>query len=246
MTSSIKRLLLLVAVCLPLSAQDALFPEAKHFVRRVENPLAKSVTTLQEYCAGNQLVTVNGDRVAVMDYAKQELLEIDRAAGTYSITRFDELAALQAREESNRQSWTARPLGTRRFATTGRALDTVALQRDRDTIELGLDRRVTLTRAAAEVLIGAAYPNVKRPEHDAILSALRTESAYALPVEQSVTYEAEGQSVTLRSSVVSVTGDRVPHELVVIPPGAVRVESHAVRTARMLRELDQLPGVPKP
>ncbi|HWW60351.1 MAG TPA: hypothetical protein VN181_03195, partial [Thermoanaerobaculia bacterium] len=41
-----------------------LFPKPLHLVRRIEDPLARgAATTVHEYCAGNQIITVNGSRV---------------------------------------------------------------------------------------------------------------------------------------------------------------------------------------
>lgn len=59
-------------------AADALFPRPLHIVRRVEDPVAGTSATLHEYCAGDQIVTVHGSRVVIADYARQQLLEIDR------------------------------------------------------------------------------------------------------------------------------------------------------------------------
>lgn len=256
-----------LALTFPLSAQ-VLFPQPLHLVRRIEDPVSQSTVTLHEYAAGNQLVTVNGSRVAIADYDKQQITEIDRAAGTYSITRFDEIAGAGAAgsQPSRRnvsaesaglaaKKWTATALGVK-SSVSGRSLDAFELKADdMKKIEVGVDRRVLLSRAALEVLIGAAFPNQRSDAHDAILDAasgraggtrpLQSEAAgpptFGLPMEQSVTWDAAGEHVTMRNSVVDVTNDLPPADLLTIPPGAQRVES---RTTRLLHELENLDRIP--
>jgi hypothetical protein len=218
-----------VVVAFGASAADVLFPEARHFVRKVDDPVAGSTVTVNEYVAGNQVVTISGDRVAIADYGKQELLEIDRAAGTYSVTKFEEIA---------RANETLRP----RTAA-----------RNEVKVEVKVDRSVMLRRNALDVLIGAAYPNPQAGEHAAIVSAARVRDArlqtnaagdvqelYALPVEQVMTIDAGGETVKVRNTVVSVNSDRAPQQLLLIPAGATLVESRLTRIARDLRELDSL------
>ena len=240
-------------------AAEVLFPRPLHIVRRVEDPIAKTVTTIHEYCAGDQIVTVNGSRVAIADYGRQQLTEIDRAAGTYSVTPFAELAKAQpaAPQQKSAAVWTSTPRGVT-GARNGRSLDSFELSRDgaeKLTLDIGVDRNTRLSRAALEVLIGASYPNPRRDEHDAILrvaagggdpahrlkSAAQTDD-YALPFEESITIDAGGSRVTMRNSVLDVRNELAPEELKLIPPGARKVESNAVRVAREMRELDQLPS----
>lgn len=256
-----------------------LFPKPLHLVRRIEDPLARTATTVHEYCAGNQLITVNGSRVAIADYDKQQLTEIDRDAGTYSVTRFDEIAKAQttmatttmalARKSTDKSAakadpWKSTPLGARPSAA-GRSLDSFELvrgdAREKTTIEVGIDRRVALSRDAVEVLVGASYPNARRDEHDALLRAasgvrggMRQQTSgsgpaaaedlaeYGLPVEQLITVESGDARIAVHNSILDVTNDLAPAELVIIPPGSQLVESHTARVARELRELDELPG----
>jgi len=255
-------------------ASSVLFPKPLHLVRRIEDPLARgAATTVHEYCAGNQVITVNGSRVAIADYDKQQLTEIDRGAGTYSVTRFDEIAKAQAdirrgagamKSAAKSDAWKATPLGIH-ASSAGRSLDSWEFVRGGDNehtkIEVGIDRRIALSRDAVEVLVGASYPNARRDEHDALLraasgpreamhqatsgtgpAAAPGQADYGLPVEQVFTIEAEGASVTLRNSVIDVSDDAAPTELLIIPPGSKLVESHTARLARELREADELPG----
>ena len=267
-----------VAALSAQAAETVLFPKPLHLVRRIEDPLAKGAATVHEYCAGNRIVTVSGSRVVVADYDKQELTEIDREAGTYSVTRFEEIARVQqdlqrtpaagaksgVNAAAKKETWKTTPLGAR--SSAGRSVDSFELvhgeKAGRTTIQVGVDRHVTLTRGAVEVLIGAAFPNVRRDEHDALLAASAgtrggrqaeanaaggdAAADYGLPVEQVFTFEADGARVDMRNTIVEVTSDLPPADLVVIPPGSRVVESKTVRLARELRELDTLPAQTKP
>ncbi|HEV7766227.1 MAG TPA: hypothetical protein VGQ76_14575 [Thermoanaerobaculia bacterium] len=211
--------IVLLTVALSAPAAELLFPEPHHFVRRIDDPISGTVSTVHEYCAGNQVVTIHGDSVSIADYGKQEVIEIDRAAGTYSVTRFEEIARANPYRE--------------------RKTDDVK-------VDVKVDASVSLSRSAIEVLIGAAYPNRRSSEHDSILNASRkrgrgiesqASDLHALPVEQTIEHEG----LTLRSSIISMTSERVPQDALLIPPGAKLVESRIVRLARELRDLDRLP-----
>lgn len=265
-------------------ASSVLFPKPLHLVRTIEDPLARNSATVHEYCAGNQVITVHGSRVAIADYAKQQLTEIDREAGTYSITPFQEIAQANTRiagrtttkaartpssQGAKQDAWTATQTGARSVAATGRSVDSWKIERtdarQKTTIDVGIDRRVPLSRDAVEVLLGASYPNPRREEHDALLRAAsgpaeaqrRQPSAnsvaaaqpgdYGLPVEQVLTFESEGERIEVRNTIREVKDDLPPPDLLIIPPGSKLVESHAVRMARELRELDELPAqAPRP
>ena len=236
-------------------AADALFPQPLHIVRRVEDPVSGTTATLHEYCAGDQVVTVNGAHVVIADYAKHQLIEIDRNAGTYSITRFDELAKTNDRKASERKEWKTTALGMK-SARSGRSADSFELSSDKMTLEVGVDRLTHLSRAAVEVLIGASYPSARREEHEAILRAagnargggdrrLVANSAdaagdYALPIEQTLTIEEGGEKLTVHNSVVEVRNELAPDDVRLIPPGARLVESRVTRLARELRDLDHV------
>src|SRR5207237_5538476 len=77
----------------PAFGASALFPKPLHLVKRIDDPLAKKPVTIDEYCYGDRIVSISGDRVTVIDYAAQTVTEIDHAASTWSVTRFDESAA---------------------------------------------------------------------------------------------------------------------------------------------------------
>jgi hypothetical protein len=179
----------MVMVSSVLAAAEVLFPQPLHITRKIDDPVSKTSTTVHEYCAGNQIVSVNGDRVTIVDYAKQEMTEIDRAAGTFSIARFDEIAKAMpattpappakrgaaSNAEPPSRKWNARSLGAK-TSPAGRTMEAFELAPETDgldkvRIEVGVDNRVRLSRTAVEALIGASFPNPKRDEHDAILHA---------------------------------------------------------------------------
>ena len=190
-------------------------------MRRIDDPIAGSRATIDEYCAGDRIVTINGPRVAIADYAAQQLTEIDHAAGTYSITSFAEIAK-------------ARP----------------ATRETRAKVSVEVNRSVALSREAVEALIGASYPNRHLEQHDQILNAAAPASgrivaqsvggdaAYGLPSNTSVTYE---NGLTMRNVIVRVDHDLAPPRMMLIDPGAKRVESRLTRTSRELKQLDAPP-----
>lgn len=261
-----KTVLLLLAVALPSSGATALFPKPLHLVKRIDDPFARSAKNVEQYCYGNRIVTVAGDRVTILDYDAQTLTEIDHAKGTYSITRFDEIANAQPKGAT--QKTTAPPKVTAsglKSSAGGRSVDSFDVEIPRTKVTVGVDRSVSLSRAAVEALIGSSYPNAHRPEHDAIIgvtapvaknrqviaaSTGTSRSAddsggYGLPSEQAITIEAEGGPVTLRTSVLRFDADLPPQSAMLIEPGAKRVESPIVRFAREMKEADTIPVAPR-
>jgi hypothetical protein len=258
-----------------MAATDVLFPRPLHLVRRIEDPLAKAPVTLDEYCAGNRTVTIRGPHVTIIDYDRQTVTEIDHAKGTYSITRFDEIArAQQGKAQAKRplsasagsqaasSRWKQTDLGMK-SSSAGRSVDSYELvagsDREQRRIELGVDRQVSLSRNAAEVLVGAAYPSSHTEDHDAMLGAMASRKrlnpgtnatsgaqagegdSYGLPAEQAVTYESDGAKLTFRTSILRVGAEAPPNDALLIDPGATRVESRLTRTPKELDQLDRLP-----
>jgi len=204
------------------SSFGALFPTPLHLVRRIEDPISHTTTTLDEYCYGDRIVTVNGSRVAIADYGEQRLTEIDHARAAFSITPFQDIAK-------------ARPV----------------TPASKSTVNVVIDRSVGLSREAIEALVGAAYPNRRVEQHDQILSAAAPPASgriaaqsidvqYGLPSDTSITFE---NGHTYRNVITRVDHDLAPAQLMLIDPGATRVES---RLTRISRELKQLDAIPKP
>jgi hypothetical protein len=112
-----------------------------------------------------------------------------------------------------------------------------------------------LSRAAAEVLIGAAYPNSRNSEADGILAAAGTggtvsamgssgagDGVYGLLVERTLTIEDGGSTLVSRNEVVRIGDEAPPAAAMIIEPGSKRIESRLTRLARELRGIDTIPS----
>jgi len=241
-------------------------------VRKVDDSISGSSVTVDEYCAGNRIVTVRGMFVSIVDYDKQELTEIDHTNGTYAVTRFDEIAkarshsgspaaaaALKKNDQPSEPKWKSTPLGAK-ASTAGRSVESVEIVRDhpKEKIDVGIDRQIALSKEAIEVLIGASYPNSHSEELDLILGAAAPAhsgranvasvegESYGLPAEQTITIESDNAVITLHSAILAVNNDSVPPQLLMIDAHAKRVESRITRTTKELEQLDQLPSASKP
>jgi hypothetical protein len=242
-------LFVLVVVAAIASADEVLFPEPLHFVRRLTG-IDGGVETLHEYCSGNQVVTVSEGRVVVADFTKQELLEIDRESATYAITSFAALAAAAPLPKTSQASWKASPSVARSGGGS------FVAESEGVTVELRAHERLTVSRRALDVLLGAAWPNQPPPGHDVVVEGLRAtrdprrlepvsnaaaEERFALPAARTVTARVGPDVVRWKSEIVSVDNARVPPDALLIPVGARLVESVAERVKRELDQLDRLP-----
>jgi len=270
--------LLSVLVSFSANAAEPLFPAPLHLTRQVHDPLGNTTVVLEEYGYGNRLVSVRGAKTSIADYERGELTEIDRDAATYSVTRFDAIAKAvamaggggvapvkenraEARATSGMRSTGMRTTKLGRTAEYFEAnLDAAGMQQK---VEVALDPTARVSKAALEVLLGAAYPATRRPEHDAVMTAAVTreqrrgnvstnaaaapqQELYALPIEQRLTIGLDGQTtIELRSSVVRVGAEQPPADLVSIPAGARLVVSRYVAVANEL-ELMNRPSSPVP
>jgi hypothetical protein len=199
-----------------------LFPIPLHVVRRIDDPISKTSTTLDEFFFGDRIVSVNGSHVAISDYAAQLLTEIDHASATYSVTRFDDIAKVRPKVD-----------------ISGKA-----------TVTVTINRSVALTRDAVEAIVGAAYPNRRDARHEKILAAAAPISggrvaaqsiestAYGLPTETSIEFE---DGLIYKNVVVRLDHDPPPAQMMLIDPGATRVESRLTRMTREMQQLDRLP-----
>jgi len=124
---------------------------------------------------------------------------------------------------------------------------------DSRAIEVVVDDQVKLSRDAVEVLVGAAFPLHSSDESQIAIAAAARDASFAkggsgqrrdhsLPLEQTVTFESEGESLRMQNRVTRVGNEVAPLELVAIPPGARLVESDIILRERMLDEVDRLPG----
>src|SRR5579859_27315 len=104
---------------------SALFPTPLHIVRKIDDPLAKAPIIIDEYCYGNRIVTINGPRVAISDFAELTLTEIDHGSLTYGVTRFDQIAAAQLPKASAQSKATHRQVAVDRSVGLSRELTQV-------------------------------------------------------------------------------------------------------------------------
>jgi hypothetical protein len=245
-------------------AAEILVPRPLHLTRKIDDPVSRTSSTVDEYYMGNRAVTVSGNRVVIVDYERQEITEIDRAAATYSISRFDEVArarvalAPKSKSAASTAKLASRPVGAR-LSAAGRNADAFEIRNDvsHESTQIAIDRTITLTRASLDVLLGAAYPGTPAASHDAIMSAAANpterpriqtngaaaadETTYGLPADQTTTYEFEGSKIVVTTKLTHAGNEMVAPELLMIPPGARRVESRTIALPRILDELDRRP-----
>ena len=266
----IKRLVVLAWAGLSLLAASAraavLFPEPLHLTRTVENPFTQKTVVIDEYCIGNRVISITEDRTVIADYEKGELTEIDRAASTYSVTKFEDLARTMTNAPAPRRAasdskpaFTVKPAPSRRANTDfveAQANDERELQK----MEVGVDRSVRLSRDAAQVLTGGAYPNPAREETNVVLDAaaplarsmraqangtrattVSASDSYGLPVEQVTTYRIGTKQYVSRMRITRVEHDMPPDTALVIPNGAKQVTAPAVERKQLLEEIETLP-----
>jgi hypothetical protein len=247
-----------------VAAERVLFPTPLHITRELSDPVSQKTSTIDEYCQGNRMVSVTGTRTAIADYGKGELTEIDFAAGTYSVTKFEQLARLDEKmapsaarvsamsASAARDEWHVEPRGGSVIASRP-AETTEAERKDENThqtLRISADRQMTLGRGAIEAILGIGYPHRADSTGDVMLGALRSHEKrvetngaasaeeYHLPLEQVFRFEAGGEAMETRNVVVRLGSELVPPEALTIPSGAKLVESKAVAMQRLLEELD--------
>jgi hypothetical protein len=247
-----------------------LFPQPVHLTRQITDPFAAAPVVVEQFCYGNRVVTVRGERTTIADYEHNELTEIDRDTGTYSIISFEDVAkatagpyTAAAKATPKKKEWTVRPK-TARASRLGRSTEVYELAREdamqSETVEVSIDRSVQLSPAAAEVLLGVAYPSNKRANADAVMNVARTRrgvstnaaasesDSIGLPVEQVTRIDVEGEHLEHRDVVVHIGNELPEPALLALPPNATRVESRLTVRARVLDELDRTipPSTRKP
>ncbi|MGK2859787.1 MAG: hypothetical protein ACSLFQ_21530, partial [Thermoanaerobaculia bacterium] len=144
-----------------------LFDAPLHLTRQVSDPISRTTSTLEEYCSGNRVISIRDARTSIADYDAGTLTEIDRARGTYSVTRFDAIArALSETEASSAQTPNLKQLpdlidsGVRSVGSRGgRAFEVrIADRAAPRKVEVVVDQQLLLSREAVEVLVGVAFP----------------------------------------------------------------------------------------
>jgi hypothetical protein len=259
--------ILLLFVSTLTAGAATLFPEPLHLTRIVDDPVSGQTVVVEEYYQANRVISVMGDRTVIADYARGEVTEIDRAASTYSVTPFLEIAKNspkpvampKAAKANGAERWAVVPsrTATRATATTESFDATPTEESDVRKLEVSVDHSVRLSRDAFEVIIGAAYPRERGEQADVLVRAARgnntlrvqsnsagatsapaTAETYSLPVEQTVTYEVEGHQYVSRNRVTRIGNELPVPALLTIPPGAQQVELRRIQTEKALQELE--------
>lgn len=262
-----RRILLLAVTALIATAASAaagaiLFPKPLHLTREIVDPVSGRTSHFEQYCLANRVVAIAGPRTVIADYDRSELTEIDREHGTYSVTSFSTVAGARPRRKAPTRvnanavvTPAAGPVVANRGTDhrAGRNVDLVAADDAAHAIhaELALDQSATLSRDAFDVLAGAAYPNEGDASTDLLRSAARRATGaatetYGLPIEQLLRWDMNGKTLTSTNRVTRLADDVAPPDLLAIPPGARRVDSHIVVTARESEQIDALPGKAHP
>lgn len=259
---ALPRLVLLILIVLvPLGAEAAgpLFTEPMHLTREVADPISGSTSKIEEYCLGSRVISIRDTKTSIADYEKGELTEIDRAKGTYSVTSFDAIAralpeASSGQSKKNQRDSELTDLGVRPVGTRGgRAFEArIESPGASRRVEVVVDAQLKVSREAVEVLAGAAFPLRRTAENEITIAAAGRDRAgakagsgladHALPLEQTVTWDVEGQTLRTTNRIVRVGSELPPPDLIAIPPGAQLVESEIVLRKKMLEELDRLPS----
>jgi hypothetical protein len=181
--------LLLFVSILPAGAAT-LFPEPLHLTRIVDDPVSGQTVVVEEYYQANRVISVMGDRTVIADYARGEVTEIDRAASTYSVTPFLEIARTspkpvampKAAKANGAERWALVPSRTAPSRTGGASRATASTESfdatpteesDVRKLEVSVDHSVRLSRDAFEVIIGAAYPRERGEQADVLTRAAR-------------------------------------------------------------------------
>jgi hypothetical protein len=259
----------MIAVLLPmqLAASEVLFPEPLHLTREVTDPISGTTVQLEEYCYASRVISIRDGKTSIADYEKGELTEIDRTKGTFSVTSFDALARaladqgpVSAKKSDRRRDPELTDLGVRAVGNRGgRAFEArIDNPGASQKIEVVVDQQMKLSRAAVEVLVGAAFPLRRTQENEIVLAVSGRDRAaarvgsgsavrdHALPLEQVTTWNLEGETLRVTNRIIRIGNELPPPELIAIPPGAAEVESEIVLRSKMLEELDRLPSDPSP
>ncbi len=120
-------------------------------------------------------------------------------------------------------------------------------------VQARVDRQLAVSRRAFDALMGAAFPNHPTEQQNAVARACARsrvvtaeatgEDSYGIPLEQAITFESgSDKPLTVRTSIVSVTNDLPPPEVLAIPAGAKLIESRVSRMEKSLKELKDLPA----
>jgi hypothetical protein len=242
-----------------LSIAAEIFPKPLHITRVIEDPIARSRTTVDEYLVGDVMISTTGARTAIFDYQSSRITIIDRTAGTYSISTFEEFAASRpmlpasaAAKRQTKDSWTIETKATEQRA--GRESDVREAKEKNSqsprTVRVTTDRAISLNTEGFEVLTGSRYPLsgdeltevVREVARRDATATSKAASSFSLPLMTVVTYRDGSEEIKLVNEVTRVVEEAPNALLTEIPRGARKVDSPFVSIDRKLKEIDTLPG----
>lgn len=230
-------------------AAEPMFPKPIHLVREISESIGGTTTRVDQYYAGNKAITIRGNVTGIADYDRQELIEIDRSAGTYSVASFARVAVARPKLPQPRQTIASdsQPSVTERGTeqVAGRTAYAFSAESSAENLhaDIAVDRSVSLSRDAFDVVAGIAFP-----ERAGASGALMRKAAvideklqrFGLPVQMVSRYRVAGETVTVTTRVVAIDAQLPPNELVAIPHGARQVEARAIRARQIYDDSDSL------
>lgn len=246
-------LLVLSASAAQAAGAAPLFPKPFHVVREIDDSLTGHAVRLDEYYAGDRVISIRGERTTIADYAKQELTEIDRGSGTWSSSSFAQLANARGggavTATAKRAGGLAAPKpalerkGSDRRA--GRPVELFAGGDESLRADVAVDPSIALSKEAFDVIAGATFPKNGGPAVDLVRGAARSrgniagnaaaprEATYGLPVEQTLRFGGHEEAIVVTNRVLSIDDRQPAPDLIAVPPGARRVEARAIEAARI-------------
>lgn len=236
-------------VCLRVTAAEPIFPKPLHLVREITESIGGSTSRIDQYFAGDKAITIRGDSTVIADYARQELTEIDRTSGTYSVASFARVAAARPSVPQARQSVASdsRPSLTERGSdhVAGRSARLFAGESAAENLhlEIAVDPSATLSRDAFDIVAGMAFPNRAGASGVLMREAARAndgQERFALPLQIVSRFTVAGETATVTNRVITVDSQLPPDDLVVIPHGARQVESRAIRARQISDDSESL------
>jgi hypothetical protein len=228
------------------AAEGILFPQPLHLTRSHDDPVSGTKSVVEEYFIGNQSISIRGAMTAIVDHARGEMIVIDRERGEYSVTPFHALKNPSSEKAASRTNdWKVETVGADTRAARAVTRISVHSPSQKVKCEAAFDQEILLSRAAAEVILGIAYPNEAGDDVRALLEASsvrdaqRSESTgFRLPLEMRFTTNVGGDDVQYGSTITAVAFDAPPATQTSIPPGARRVERSSTSLSLELEQLD--------
>lgn len=246
------------------SGAASLFARPLHLTREIVDPISGATSRVDEYYFANRAVTVRGQRTVIADYDRQELTEIDRAAATYSVTSFVDVAGAGSPRATTARATatTPQPMVERRGSGSraGRTVDLFESGTANAPLhaEIAVAPDIALSSDAFDVVTGAAHPDAggevarlsraaarRGPARAQSLTASTQPDTYGLPLDLKLQWTEGGRSIEMENRVVRVGDEAVPPDLLAIPPGAQRVESQRLRVKSASEEIDAIRPAPQ-